>query len=223
MPKRQAKKTYIKIISIVLLLSILGAGIYTVFAYTAWQNRAIYFPGETMTFSDFTIKILDSRLSDKSGLPRDDILNNTELKEPEDCNKYPNQNIAIRDSSFPVPSPAKYTCQNTNLKIGIYKEYEPANMMLAADLEIRAKKNSSVKVSDITTYIDVSSGRDITKKFEYGESDYTPYGVSSKEGYLHSELSRKLYMWADIRNTEKVIDFVIKYKDEQRIYRFDFR
>lgn len=219
------RKKSIKKIVIIMVLGVLLVGIlaYVIYAYISWINREVYSAKETISFSDFTVKMIDHSFMDKSGLPDDGVVTDGHIKDKQDCSIYPDVvNSGVR-LFFSNPGPEKYACMDANNKIDVYGPYEAQYKKVALNLEIKANKDKSVRVADIKIYINVPSGRDVTKDVDYPNeyAGYTPYGVSSREGYLHSELSRRINTWADLKNDENVVDVVISYKNQQRLYRLE--
>lgn len=216
-----------KLAAVILLIAIpsLAAIAYGTYSYIGWTNREVYNVNETISFNDFSVTLRDYSLMGESGMTRDEVMVDGLARSKDDCSRYPK--ITPTDSSrlffMDDTSPEERSCKRSNAKIDIYSEYEPRYNKLALNLELSTKRDVSLKVDDVKTYINVPSGRDITKGIEFPDvfEIYTPYAVSGKDGYLHSELTRTINLWADLENDEKLIDVVIIYQGVQRIYRID--
>ena len=236
--KRSHKKSRTKRLNFfyILIPSVLVILVFatTWFFYQSWQNRTVYDESERMQLSDFSVKVIDYSVMDNTSMRTSDILNDDgTLKEKEDCDsKYPD---VLNTSRYRSPFYQGYdeyvrsyqnnACRSLNDRLDKYVSYEQSHKMLALNLEITANENKSVDVSDIKTYMNVPSGRDITKKVYWGNSEYeahTPYSVSDKTGFLNSGLSRTINMWVDLMNEENLLDIVISYNDQEKLYRLEF-
>ncbi|HJM04192.1 MAG TPA: hypothetical protein QF549_00965 [Candidatus Saccharimonadaceae bacterium] len=189
-----------------------------------------------MKLTDLSVKLVDYSVMENTSMRTSDMLNSDgSLKEEEDCDsKYPDvlnrfryesPFLLGRDEDEYVPSYENSECKSLNNKLKKYSSYEKSHKMLALNLEITANGNKSVNVSEIRTYMNVPSGRDITKKVYWGNSEYeahTPYSVGDKSGYLNSGLSRTINMWTDLMNEESLVDIVIRYMDQEKLYRLEF-
>ena len=91
--------------------------------------------------------------------------------------------------------------------------YQSKNRQLVVDYQIYAKNNVNLK--KVSIKITPDSGREVEKTNDYDVSyppfysGYIAYTKGDSGKYLNVGLSRKSYIWTDIRNNEKVIDFVI--------------
>lgn len=225
-PKNSRKNIFYICISGIVLIGIII--LWLVF-YINWQGRSVYHSDETIYFSDFSVKMTDYTVMDTTSMLNQDLIDNGgNLRSTEDCDsKYPQQSYysSFWQSTSYVPNYENSECKELNDKLSIYSKYEATHKMIAMNIQITTNKNTNVKVSDIKTYMNVPSGRDVTKEVPLGNSDnydvHVPYGVSEKLGYLNSDLSRTINLWTDLLNEEDLIDVVIMYHDEQKIFRLD--
>ncbi len=203
-------------------LGLAGALAVLIIQYVGYLNRTVYSPGEEMRFSAFTAEVVDYSFIDESGFPKDDLFVDGVLREQEDCSRYRegDRSTVLYRLGFAYED---YECTVLNAKLQAYEAYKDDYSKFAVNIQVNAGKDKNVNMNDLKTYINVPDGRDITKEIPFNTIgvSYVPYGVNNKEGFLNSDLSRVVNLWTDIENDDTVVDVVIVYGDEQKLFRFN--
>ncbi len=234
---RRNNKTMISVICTAILIVAVSC-----FGYQYYQNYKadkVYSVDETVSFQDFNIKITKSEFK-KVDLPIDkrEVDKYGGLDKKEDCSKLSDVLRNKGSIEGPISSPARIIpidpsdrtyCIWRNSSRDDIKKYINENKQLVVDYEIMTKKN--VKTSNIKIELIADSGRKLNEQVnafndnqfmernDYDETfksvfvKYAPYKESDIGGDINKGLERKGYIYTDIRNSERIIDIKVTYKN----------
>lgn len=238
MADKSKKRIYLIVLSIIGILLIIG-GYLSYQAYQAYLARKIYTPNETVSTSDFDLKITKHETT-AIELPLDNefVKKYAGIANNENCDafsKAPTVFYAggIRFTNGPSDSDI---CIRRNNSRDAIKKYEKENRRIVVDYEIAAKKN--VDTSKLKVELIVDSGRKLNSRVselewnqffpligdekmllrndeQYISSskpyDYIPYSISNTGEDINSGITRLGSASTDVRKSEKTIDFKISY------------
>lgn len=225
-------------VGIIAIVVIVGAGVFGVIKYHNYQANRIYSVGQSMKYPGFGVTVTKAYFKPVD-LPLDNsvLTKYGGLSVKENCDTLSDQatpytalqQIGINEGSFvaPNPSPRALCVRRNDSRIAI-NTYTSQNKQINVNYIIKA--SDTVYTKDIKIQLLPDSGRNLNlpvdqltgNEFMYGNlsndesgyyvyTKYIPYFQSSLGGNVNSGLTRSDYIYSDVRNTEKSVDFSLSY------------
>mgnify|MGYP003463272500 CR=1 FL=1 len=219
--ERSNKKTILKTVFLFCTLVLLVlAGFFGLKAYDKYLADKIYLVGDVMNYPDFSVDI--TKVSVKAvDLPieKNIVGEYGGLDNNENCDTFSKASIVIwPGSKFQENTPSEYfKCIVRNSSRIEIKQYSKSNKQLVIDFRITAKE--TVDTQQIKIELIPNSGRELNKTELGGNSliwfkQYHPYHQSDLGKDISKELIRTGYLYADVRNTEDTVDFIMSYSHD---------
>jgi hypothetical protein len=243
--KKSNKRHYKKLLLFIIIgVAVVGAGTYGVIKYREYQSNRIFSSGQSMPYPGFKVTVTGITLKPVDvPLNKDVVAKYGGLQTSENCNSLSDQSLPyssidqllVNEGRFvaPYPSP-RVLCVRRNDSRKDINTYSAANRQLNVNYLIAAK--SAVNTKNIKIQLLPDSGRDLTKgglfngnemtydNLFYDENgvyndfqSYTPYFQSDIRGNIDGGLTRNGYIYTDVRNTEKSVDFNLTYTNNGKI------
>ena len=243
--KKSLKGHYKKLLLLIIIgVAVVGGGTYGVIKYREHQSNRIFLSGQTMPYPGFSVTVTSTTLKPVDvPLNKDVVAKYGGLQTNENCNTLSDQplpyssfdQLLVNERRFVAPYPTpRELCVRRNDSRKDINTYDTANRQLNVNYLIAA--NSTVNTNNIKIQVLPDSGRNVTKgglfngnemiydNLFYDENgdynnfqSYTPYFQSDIRGNVDGGLTRSSYIYTDVRNTEKSVDFNLTYTNNGKI------
>jgi hypothetical protein len=193
-----------------------------------------------MKFSNFKVTLTKAQIKPVDvPLNKDVVAKYGGLGTTENCNALSDQplpysgfdQLLVNDGHYVAPYPSqRVLCVRRNNSRNDINTYNNQNKQINIDYTIQA--SGTVVTKDIKIQLLPDSGRNLTTGglFNGNEliydnlsndengiytaySSYTPYFQSDINGNIDNGLTRTGYIYSDLRNSEKSVDFSVAYRD----------